>query len=69
MHHLPRAVNAGIGAARTEDAYRFIRYLRERFLQLLLDAAHLILPLPAIVFTAIVFNAEGNSVDRLLFHI
>ncbi len=68
MNHLPRTMDTGVGTPRAQDIDGLIRHLRERFLQLFLDAAHLILTLPAIIFTAIVLNPEGNFMDRLLFH-
>jgi hypothetical protein len=69
MHDLPCPMHTRVGTPGTEDTDRFVRHLRERFFQLFLDAAHLILALPAIIFTAVVLNAEGNFMDWLQFHI
>ena len=45
----------------------FVRHLRERLFQLLLHTADFILPLPAVIPTAVVLNAQRNFINwRLL---
>ncbi|MOA13722.1 hypothetical protein D3C78_1337840 [compost metagenome] len=68
MHNLTGTVHACVSTTRAIDSDRMIRHLRERFFEFFLNTAHFILTLPAIVFTAIVLNSKGNSMNRLEFH-
>ena len=69
MHHLAGAMDTGVGAAGAKDGNRFVRHLRERLFQLLLHAAHFVLPLPAVIFATVVLDAQRDFTDRLLLHL
>ena len=69
MHDLAGSVNTGIRTTRAKNVDRLVRYLRERLFQLLLYAADFVLPLPAVVLAAIVFDAQRDFVDRRLLHL
>ncbi len=61
--HLAGAMDAGVGAAGAKDGNRFVRHLRERLFQLLLHAAHFVLPLPAVIFAAVVLDAQRDFTE------
>ncbi len=58
MHHLARRVHAGIGAAGALHARAFAAEAGERLLQRLLHGAPRLLPLPADIGAAVIFDNE-----------
>ena len=61
MNDLARGMDTGIGSARADDLYRFIRNQRQRLLETLLYAKASFLTLPAIVPGPVIFDAEGDA--------
>ncbi|CSE29817.1 Uncharacterised protein [Shigella sonnei] len=63
MHHLPGTVYPCVSTPGAEDGDGFVRHLGERLFQLLLHTADFILPLPAVILTAVVLNAQRNFIN------
>jgi hypothetical protein len=61
MNDLARGVHPGVGAAGTDHFYGFIGDNRQRLFQALLYTDTGLLPLPAVVPGAVVFDAERDA--------